>query len=355
MPKVLLSGRVTGENDPSRESRALLLYLLFSSGWDISNSNGDKAVTLSTIQDQIIESDAFVFTQGSTLEELFKAVSVFVGYQTLDEKLDAKGTVVLNGDKSWDPFFDVLDHLNSLGTIKQEFRDYIISVNEPEEVIGALKGIKSDRFPDPIHHPIDENVDDIYSYEAPPVDGQVGNICVFCSASIEDKDYINEGYDLGRSMADEGFGCVSGAGRTGIMGSVVKGAVEANGWTGGSNVPHIIKLEGLPEGLSSFWLRPDIYTRMEIMIERSDAFVIFPGGAGTVQEFLALLLLLEMGDSLMKGKPIVVYDRIDRSGKNFWGPLINLLKEKGYSDYFTVVKELNIIIPTVSQLMDMKQ
>ena len=354
MPKVLLSGRVTGENDPSRESRALLLYLLFSSGWDISNSNGDKAVTLSTIQDQIIESDAFVFTQGSTLEELFKAVSVFVGYQTLDEKLDAKGTVVLNGDKSWDPFFDVLDHLNSLGTIKQEFRDYIISVNESEEVIGALDGIKSDRFPDPIHHPIDENVDDIYSYETPPVDGQIGNICVFCSASIEDKDYINEGYELGRNMADKGFGCVSGAGRTGIMGSVVKGAVEANGWTGGSNVPHIIKLEGLPEGLSSFWLRPDIYTRMEIMIERSDAFVIFPGGAGTVQEFLALLLLLEMGDSLMKGKPIVVYDRIDRSGKNFWGPLINLLKEKGYSDYFTVVKELNMIIPTVSRLMDLK-
>ena len=82
MSKVLLSGRVAGENDPSRESRAQLLYLLFSSGWDISNSNGDQQVTLGNIQDQIIESDAFVFSQGATLEELFKAVSVFVGYQT---------------------------------------------------------------------------------------------------------------------------------------------------------------------------------------------------------------------------------------------------------------------------------
>ena len=87
MSRVLLSGRVAGENDPSRESRAQLLYLLFSSGWDISNSNGDQRVTLGNIQEQIIESDAFVFTQGATLEELFKAVSVFVGYQTLDEKL----------------------------------------------------------------------------------------------------------------------------------------------------------------------------------------------------------------------------------------------------------------------------
>ena len=49
MAKVLLSGRVDGENDPSRESRAKLLYLLFSSGWDISNSNGDQPVTLGNI------------------------------------------------------------------------------------------------------------------------------------------------------------------------------------------------------------------------------------------------------------------------------------------------------------------
>ena len=72
MPKVLLSGRVGGEKDPSREPRAKLLYLLFSAGWDISNSNGDQPVTLSNIQDQIICSDAFVFTPGATLEELLK-------------------------------------------------------------------------------------------------------------------------------------------------------------------------------------------------------------------------------------------------------------------------------------------
>ena len=98
--------------------------------------------------------------------------------------------------------------------------------------------------------------------------GQIGNICVFCSASIRDEDYLKDGYSLGKKMVEQGYGCVSGAGRTGVMGSVVKGAVESGGWTGGSNVPHIIKLEGLPEGLSSFWLRPDIYTRIEIMIER---------------------------------------------------------------------------------------
>ena len=127
MPKVLLSGRVAGEKDPSREPRAKLLYRLFSAGWDISNSNGYQPVTLSNIQDQIICSDAFVFTPGATLEELFKAVSIFVGYQTMDEKLNDKGTVVLNGDHSWDPFFNVLNHLRSLGTIKQDFRNFLLA------------------------------------------------------------------------------------------------------------------------------------------------------------------------------------------------------------------------------------
>ncbi|MFM2196965.1 MAG: hypothetical protein RLZZ505_397 [Verrucomicrobiota bacterium] len=45
---------------------------------------------------------------------------------------------------------------------------------------------------------------------------------------------------------------------------------------------------------------------MEIMIERSDAFVIVPGGVGTVQEMPALM----------------IFNRKDVSGIRFWAPLI---------------------------------
>ena len=350
MPKVLLSGRVGGEKDPSREPRAKLLYLLFSAGWDISNSNGDQPVTLSNIQDQIICSDAFVFTPGATLEELFKAVSIFVGYQTMDEKLNDKGTVVLNGDHSWDPFFNVLNHLRSLGTIKQDFRNFLLAVNEPENVIEVLDRVEELGIPDPERHSVNEGqTDEIYSYESPPLKGQLGDVCVFCSASIKDQSYLDDGYKFGQQMANSGYGCVSGAGRTGVMGAVVRGAVDAEGWTGGSNVSHIINLEGIPDGLSSFWLRPDIYTRMEVMIERSEAFVIFPGGAGTVQELLALLLLKESNDPLMRGKPIILFDRIDGSGVHFWDPLIKLLANTQCSSFFQTVNELDKIMPVVHE------
>jgi uncharacterized protein (TIGR00730 family) len=191
----------------------------------------------------------------------------------------------------------------------------------------------------------------ISSFETPLPAGHMGNVCVFCSASIEDPAYLAEGYEFGRRLAKAGLGCVSGAGNSGIMGEVVRGSVDAGGWTGGSNVPHIIELEGLPEGLSSFWLQPDIYTRMDIMIERSDAFVIFPGGSGTVQEMIALMIFKHQLHS-SAGKPVVVYNRHDETGAGFWDPLIGLLQTWCHNGEFTVVEQFDRLLPTVESLME---
>ncbi|MGC4016450.1 MAG: hypothetical protein QM755_18300 [Luteolibacter sp.] len=88
------------------------------------------------------------------------------------------------------------------------------------------------------------------SFETPLPANHAGNICVFCSASLTDPAFLADGEELGRRLAQARLGCVSGAGKSGIMGAVVKGAVEAVSWTAGSNVPHVVELEGSPEGLS---------------------------------------------------------------------------------------------------------
>ncbi len=350
MPKVRLAGTVRSERDPNREIRARLLYSLFSRGWDIYNSNGDQRISLSNIERKIIESDAFVFTPGATLEDLFKAVSIFVGYQTLDRNLASKPTVLLNSDGSWDGFLALLDHLNALGTIRQNHRDYLLTASTTDEVIDLLQAASSRPLPDAGRH--SSGAQPVDSFETPLPADHAGNVCVFCSASIEDPAYLKDGYDFGRDLARSGYGCVSGAGNSGIMGEVVRGAVDAGGWTGGSNVPHIIELEGLPEGLSSFWLKPDIYTRMEIMIERSDAFVIFPGGSGTVQEMLALMIFKHQRHPSMRDKPVVVYDRVDAAGRSFWTPLIKLLETWCYDGEFSVVSHFDGLIPEVTRLLE---
>jgi predicted Rossmann-fold nucleotide-binding protein len=134
------------------------------------------------------------------------------------------------------------------------------------------------------------------------------------------------------------------------MGEVVRGSVDAGGWTAGSNVPHIIELEGLPEGLSTFWLQPDIYTRMEVMIQHSDSFIIFPGGSGTVQEMLALMIFKSQDHPSMAGKPVVIFNRLDAHGVRFWDPLIELLSNWCYDGEFIVVDELEMLVPTLKKL-----
>ena len=349
MPKVRLAGTVRGERDPNREIRARLLYSLFSRGWDIYNSNGDQRITLCNIERKIVESDAFVFTPDATLEDLFKAVSIFVGYQTLDRHLCSKPTVLLNTDHSWDGLFSLLTHLNGLGTVLQKHEDYLLPATSPEHVLELLES--SRLHGTPVVDRVRSGAQVMESYESPPPPGHQGNVCVFCSASIADPAYLAEGYEFGRRLARAGLGCVSGAGNSGIMGEVVRGSVDAGGWAGGSNVPHIIELEGLPEGLSSFWLRPDIYTRMDIMIERSDAFVILPGGSGTAQEMIALMIFKHQLHA-SAGKPVVVYNRVDENGIGFWTPLIKLLETWCYDGEFTVVEDFENLLPTVERLMD---
>ena len=349
MPKVRLAGTVRGEKDPNREVRARLLYSLFSKGWDIYNSNGDQRISLSNIERKIIESDAFVFTPGATLEDLFKAVSVFVGYQTLDVNLSGKPTVLLNSDGSWDRLFALLTHLNSLGTVKQNHSDYLLLANSPEDVLHLLETTRRQGMPDVGREKIGTNT--AASFETPLPDHHEGNVCVFCSASIEDPAYLSDGYQFGKQLAENRLGCVSGAGNSGIMGEVVRGSVDAGGWTGGSNVPHIIELEGLPVGLSSFWLKPDIYTRMEIMIQNSDAFVIFPGGSGTVQEMLALMIFKHQRHPSMENKPVIIFNRKDAQGESFWSPLIEMLTTWCYDGEFTVVDELHELIPAIQSII----
>lgn len=352
MPKVRLSGTVRGEKDPNREVRARLLYSLFSKGWDIYNSNGDQQVSLSNIERLIIEADAFVFTPGATLEDMFKAVSIFVGYQTLDANLAGKATILLNSDGSWDTLFALLKHLNGLGTVKQNHEEYLLLADSPEAVFDHLENARRVGIPSVGREKIGSST--VESFDTPLPENHEGNVCVFCSASMEDPAYLGDGYQLGKLLAESNLGCVSGAGSSGIMGEVVRGSVEAGGWTGGSNVPHIIELEGLPTGLSSFWLKPDIYTRMEIMIDHSDAFVIFPGGSGTVQEMLALMIYKHQKHPSMVGKPVIIFNRKDAKGESFWTPLIELLEKWCYDGEFVVVEELAELVPTVKRLMGTK-
>ncbi|MGF1529740.1 MAG: LOG family protein [Puniceicoccaceae bacterium] len=350
---VRLSGRIASRTDPNRELRAKVLSLLFADGWNVYNSNGDQRITLGNVQLKIVECDAFVFMPGAALEDFFKAISILVGYQTLDPFLKHKPALLLNPDGSWDGLFELLDDMQRLGTVHQPYRQYLLQADDPEDLIYRLRVSTVEGVPRVERARIAPEGSTPTTRVLGDGDRGRPRVCVFCSAFIEDASYLIDGYHLGKRIAEANWGCVSGAGTTGAMGSVVRGSVEAGGWTAGSNVPHIIELEGLPEGLIEFWPRPDIYTRMEVMIAESDAFVIFPGGAGTIQEVLALLLFKEVDDPVVRGKPIVLFNRLNPDGKTrFWDRLLRLLGLLSNLDSLLIVDDLEDIVPSLRPLIE---
>jgi predicted Rossmann-fold nucleotide-binding protein len=86
---------------------------------------------------------------------------------------------------------------------------------------------------------------------------------------------------------------------------------------------------------------------MEVMIENSDAFVIFPGGAGTVQELFALMIFKHQRNPLMEGKPVVIFNREHHSGLKFWDPLIALLQRMCQPGDFVVADSLEDLLPAI--------
>lgn len=119
-------------------------------------------------------------------------------------------------------------------------------------------------------------------------------IAVYCAASDEiDNLYIEEGYNLGKAIANNGAALVWGAGSTGVMGAVARGCSDFRGKTIGV-APHFMKdFEPLFK-CSVLIQTDDMSERKNIMEAEADAFIIAPGGSGTMDELFQVLCLKQL-------------------------------------------------------------
>lgn len=347
-----------------RKERHELIELLHEAGFTIRNGSGDEVIGLQTIQDRSIKvSDAFVFMPSPTLAEVFKFVSLIVGYQTDDPELKGKPTIVVDLDDSWEPVFDALEHLHQRGMMLNAYQLFT-EVSTPEEVVPAVQEQIGSYTPDHLKALHEEETETPQIGKYSNGQGQIlvldarqppeFNVGVFCSASTTNKPYKGLAYSLGSLLATNGYGTVFGAGNTGMMGELMQGSLDYGGYVRGANIWRIANIEGIPSGLGHYWGNEegidDIYKRVAVMVEHSDTFIILPGGAGTLQEFLALLLLLrEQGNPLMiyKGAPtqfkdiILVNPPLEGTNRGFFDPIIKLIEVFGYQEgrEFHVVKD----------------
>ena len=148
----------------------------------------------------------------------------------------------------------------------------------------------------------------IYKHKQNEKEEEIMNIAVYGAASsLIDNSYKEAGIELGRKMVDRGCGLVFGGGANGMMGAVAQGVYEKGGYILGV-VPEFFK-EANAE--ISFKKCTDyIYTetmreRKQQMEEHCDAFIISPGGIGTLDEFFEILTLKQLG---RHNKAIVIYN-----------------------------------------------
>ena len=135
------------------------------------------------------------------------------------------------------------------------------------------------------------------------------HVSVFCASSpaIDDK-YVKLAADLGAGIASRNWTLVSGGGRISSMGAVARAAREGGSKTIGVIPESLVKIEFADHDSDELIIVKDMRERKGKIEELSDAFIVLPGGAGTLEEFFEIWVgrFLKFHD-----KPIAILDPFD--------------------------------------------
>lgn len=121
------------------------------------------------------------------------------------------------------------------------------------------------------------------------------NICVYGASSNDiDKSFITASENLGRKMAERSHTLIYGAGALGVMGGVARGVTAGGGKVVGI-VPSFFNVDGILYDKCDEMVRTStMRERKQLMEEKSDAFIMAPGGIGTFDEFFEMLTLKQL-------------------------------------------------------------
>lgn len=123
-----------------------------------------------------------------------------------------------------------------------------------------------------------------------PIYSPIQNIAVFCaSASGADPAYQAAAEDLGRALAAHNIGIIYGGAKVGLMCAVAQSALAHGGRVVGVIPEVLVDLEVADRGVTELHVVDTMHTRKALMGEKSDAFLILPGGFGTLEEMFEVL------------------------------------------------------------------
>jgi uncharacterized protein (TIGR00730 family) len=143
-------------------------------------------------------------------------------------------------------------------------------------------------------------------------------VAVFGSARVEEGSlYYKDAYSMGKGLASLGFTVMTGGG-PGIMEAANRGAKENGGTSIGCNIS--LPREQTPNAYMDKWfVCKYFFVRKVLMFKYSNAFVIMPGGIGTLDEFFEALTLIQTHKII--DFPVVLF------GEAYWKPLMPMFHQ----------------------------
>ena len=177
------------------------------------------------------------------------------------------------------------------------------------------------------------------------------SLCVFCGSRFGvDPGLRDVATQLGSLLAREGITLVYGGGGVGLMGLVANAALKDGGRVDGVIPRFLLQREAGHPALTHTVVVETMHERKLQMFERSDGFIVLPGGIGTLEELFEVLSWRTLG---LHTKPIVI---IDQDG--FWQPLAALLRsvveggfaERRHLDHLAFVRDLKDLLPTIAAM-----
>lgn len=131
-------------------------------------------------------------------------------------------------------------------------------------------------------------------------------VCVFCGSSTgTDPAYRNAAEHVGRTLAERGIGLIYGGAAAGTMGVLADAALAAGGRVTGVIPQSLVDREIAHQRLSALHVVADLHERKAKMAALADAFLVLPGGAGTLEELFEVYTWAQLG---LHDKPIALLD-----------------------------------------------
>ncbi len=154
--------------------------------------------------------------------------------------------------------------------------------------------------------------------DSSPLGPALRSVCVYCGSSETTRPaYHDLASRFGQALAARGLRMVYGGGAVGLMGRCAKAAHDAGGDVLGI-MPHFLERREIVYDAVPHRMVDTMHERKHLMFEESDAFVVLPGGIGTLEEAVEILSWRRLN---LHRKPVVFLSEDD-----FWSPFFTLMQ-----------------------------